>query len=90
MYASPWLSLRDSRNVHQCSACLVKKGRMRAMEQRSNEANIFNDAPDHTPPNLIYVENLGQGTFRSEHCFLHKNITMLWLNQNLSHRASSN
>ena len=90
MYASPWLSQRTTLNVYQCSACLAKKGRMRAMAKRSDEAIIFRDAPDRKPPNLIYVENLGQGTYRSEHCFLHRNITTLWLNQNLSHRASSN
>ena len=90
MYSPLWLNSRTSRNVHQCSACLVKKGLMRAMAKQSNEAIIFRDAPDGTPPNLISFEKVGLASYRSEHCFLHRNITTLWLTQNLSHRASSN
>ncbi len=90
MYSFPWLNQKTSRNVHQCSACLVKKGLMRAMVQMSDEAIIFSDAPDRKPPNLICFENIGQGAYRSERCFLQSDITTPWLTQNLSHRASSN
>ncbi len=90
MYSPPWLDSRTSRNVHQRSACLVKKGLMRVMRQMSNEANIFRDAPDGTPPKLACFANVGSGTYRSKRCFLHSNITTPLLLQNLSHRASSN
>ena len=90
MYSPPWLNSKISRNVYQCSACLVKKGLMRVMRQMSYEAINFRDAPDNTPPKLICFANVGLGTYRSERCFLHSNITTLWSIQNLSHRASSN
>ncbi len=90
MNLSPCVKTRTYQNIDQCSACLVKKGQMRAMVQKANEAFIFRDASDCTPPNLICVENIGKGTYRSERCFLPSNFTTPELTQNLSHRASSN
>ncbi len=90
MDSPSWLNLRTYRNVCQRSVCLIKKGLMRAMVKRSDEAIIFRDAPEGTPPNLIGFANIGKGTYRSEQCFLPSNITKSWLIQNLSHRASSN
>ena len=88
MNSPSWLYQETYQNVDQCSACLVKKGQMRAMVQKANAAFIFRDASYCTPPNLICVEN--KGTYRSERCFLPSNITTPELTQNLSHRASSN
>ncbi len=86
MNLSPCVKTRTYPNVDQRSACLMKKGQMRAMVQKVNEAFIFGDASDSMPPN--HVAN--KGTYHSEQCFLHSNIPLPWLTQNLSHRASSN
>ena len=90
MYSLPQVTRKTSQIVCHCSACLAKKDLMRAMEQTLVKASSFCAAPDQTSPKLICLENVGQDAYRSEGCFLHSHITMPWLIQNLSHRASSN
>ena len=90
MYPRLAFQQKSYSNVHHRSACLVKKGLVRAMIQFPDAANTSCNSPDRKPPTLLCFENLEQNAYGSEQCFLHGNVTTLWLTQNLSHRASSN
>ncbi len=90
MYISPEFHQKSHLNLSHCSAFLVKKGLVRAMVQLQDAAINLCSSPERKFPMLLCFKNLRQRTYSSEQRFLRGNVTTLWLNQNLSHRASSN